>query len=100
MPQQAEEKTVSRNRRRRGPCTPCSSNRCRSGNGPSTSSALTALIVLSPVFAAAALAVRLTSPGPVVFAQWRDSKGSKPFKMYKFRTMVVDAERQQEERRR
>ena len=59
--------------------------------------ALTALIVLSPVLAAAALAVRLTSPGPVVFAQWRDSKGSKPFKMYKFRTMVVDAERQQEE---
>ena len=58
--------------------------------------AILGLILLSPMFAAAALAVRLSSPGPVLFAQWRDGLGGKPFRMYKFRTMVVDAERQQE----
>ena len=38
-PSKRKRRPFARNRRRRGPCTPCSSNRCRSGNGPSTSSA-------------------------------------------------------------
>jgi lipopolysaccharide/colanic/teichoic acid biosynthesis glycosyltransferase len=58
--------------------------------------AVTGLILLWPLMAAAALAVRLSSPGPVLFAQSRDGQGGKPFTMYKFRTMVVDAEQQQE----
>lgn len=58
--------------------------------------ALAGLTLLSPLYAAAAIAVRLTSPGPVLFMQWRDGLGGKPFAMYKFRSMVIDAERQQE----
>ncbi len=54
-----------------------------------------ALMVLSPVFAVAALAVRLTSPGPVLFGQWRVGLGGRPFRMFKFRSMVIDAEQQQ-----
>ncbi|QRQ79998.1 sugar transferase [Glutamicibacter protophormiae] len=51
-----------------------------------------ALILLSPLFGALALAVRLDSPGPVIFRQTRVGKDGKEFVMYKFRTMVVDAE--------
>jgi exopolysaccharide biosynthesis polyprenyl glycosylphosphotransferase len=50
-----------------------------------------ALIVLSPVMAAAALAVKLTSPGPVFFMQERCGLNRRPFKMIKFRTMVANA---------
>ena len=39
-----------------------------------------------------AAAIKLTSPGPVFFRQWRTGRGGKPFLMYKFRSMVVDAE--------
>jgi lipopolysaccharide/colanic/teichoic acid biosynthesis glycosyltransferase len=42
--------------------------------------------------AAAAATIKLTSKGPVLFAQKRAGLGGKPFKIYKFRTMVVDAE--------
>ena len=49
-----------------------------------------ALVVLSPVMAVVALAVRLTSPGPVFFCQDRVTKDGQVFRMYKFRTMVVD----------
>jgi lipopolysaccharide/colanic/teichoic acid biosynthesis glycosyltransferase len=42
-----------------------------------------------------ALLVKLTSPGPVSFDQKRIGLNKKPFRMLKFRTMVVDAERQQ-----
>jgi len=51
-----------------------------------------ALIVLSPVLLLAALAVKLSSPGPVFFAQRRHGLGGKPFTIYKFRSMCVDAE--------
>jgi lipopolysaccharide/colanic/teichoic acid biosynthesis glycosyltransferase len=47
-----------------------------------------------PVFVLVALAVRLTSKGPIFFRQWRSGRGGKPFVMYKFRTMVADAEQQ------
>ncbi|HZZ30152.1 MAG TPA: sugar transferase [Pirellulales bacterium] len=58
--------------------------------------AVVAMILLSPILITAALAVKLTSRGPVFFAQWRNGLGGKQFRMYKFRTMVVDAERLQE----
>lgn len=44
------------------------------------------------VGAAAALAVRLTSPGPVFFVQTRIGQGGVPFRMVKFRSMYADAE--------
>ena len=50
------------------------------------------LLASLPVFAAVAFAVKLTSPGPVFFRQWRSGRGGKPFVMYKFRTMDADAE--------
>jgi exopolysaccharide biosynthesis polyprenyl glycosylphosphotransferase len=51
-----------------------------------------ALVLLSPVFLAVALAIRISDPGPVLFTQTRVGKDGQPFKIYKFRTMVVDAE--------
>jgi exopolysaccharide biosynthesis polyprenyl glycosylphosphotransferase len=52
------------------------------------------LVVLSPLFVLCALAVKLTSRGPVLFVQTRCGLGGAPFKFYKFRTMVEDAEDQ------
>jgi lipopolysaccharide/colanic/teichoic acid biosynthesis glycosyltransferase len=54
--------------------------------------AASALVVLSPVMLGAALAVKLTSPGPVFFRQQRAGLGGRPFSFYKFRSMCVDAE--------
>lgn len=51
-----------------------------------------ALIVLSPVFLITALAIRLDSKGPVFFAQNRLGVKGRHFKMYKFRSMIVNAE--------
>lgn len=48
-----------------------------------------ALVLLSPVLAAVAVAVRLSSPGPVLFRQERLGQGGQPFIMLKFRTMYV-----------
>lgn len=56
--------------------------------------AATGLVLLAPLMTVAATAVRLSSAGPVIFAQRRAGWGGKPFWMYKFRTMVVDAEQQ------
>lgn len=53
------------------------------------------LLVLSPVFLALALAVLLKDGRPVFFAQERLGLNKKLFKMFKFRTMVPDAERLQ-----
>ncbi len=50
------------------------------------------LILLSPVLLVAAAAIKLSSPGPVVFAQERYGLNRRRFRMYKLRTMVVDAE--------
>jgi lipopolysaccharide/colanic/teichoic acid biosynthesis glycosyltransferase len=49
----------------------------------------TALVLLLPVLVAAAVAVRLSGPGPVIFRQQRLTRGSVPFTMFKFRTMCV-----------
>ena len=48
--------------------------------------------VLSPVLVVVAAVVRIDSPGPVLFKQERVGAGGGGFKMYKFRSMVVDAE--------
>jgi lipopolysaccharide/colanic/teichoic acid biosynthesis glycosyltransferase len=50
------------------------------------------LALLSPLLAVVAVAIKLTSPGPVFFRQRRDGLGGKPFMMIKFRTMYEDAE--------
>lgn len=55
-----------------------------------------ALLVLSPVMLAAAIAVKLSSPGPVLFRQQRAGLGGRPFAFYKFRSMCVDAEQRKQ----
>jgi len=55
------------------------------------------LILLSPVMLAAAIAIKLGSPGPVFFRQQRAGQGGRPFSMYKFRSMYVDAEQRRKE---
>jgi len=52
-----------------------------------------ALLLLSPVLIAAAVAIKLTSPGPILFLQERVGLNKRRFKIYKFRTMVPNAER-------
>lgn len=51
---------------------------------------LLALALLTPPLT---LAIRLDSPGPVFYQQQRVGRGGRPFRIHKFRTMVVDAER-------
>jgi lipopolysaccharide/colanic/teichoic acid biosynthesis glycosyltransferase len=53
-----------------------------------------ALILLSPLLAVTAIVIKLTSSGPFIFRQQRSGLGGKPFTLYKFRTMCVDAEQQ------
>ena len=50
------------------------------------------LVATSPLAAVIALAVKLSSPGPVLFKQHRHGWDGQPFKVYKFRTMKVHAE--------
>lgn len=58
------------------------------------------LVLLSPVLIAAALAVKLDSPGPVFYRQRRVGRESNTFGMIKFRSMVVGADKHFEELRR
>ena len=52
------------------------------------------LLVLGlPIWVAVATGIRLTSPGPVLYAGLRAGKDGKPFRMYKFRSMRVGADR-------
>jgi len=50
------------------------------------------LILLSPIIAVVACAVKVTSKGPIFFSQKRVGKNGELFEMYKFRSMVVNAE--------
>ena len=69
-----------------------------SGFGPSVRRSLDVLVTgvgllcLLPLFALAALAVRLDSKGPIFFAQERIGERGRRFRMWKFRTMVVNAD--------
>jgi exopolysaccharide biosynthesis polyprenyl glycosylphosphotransferase len=59
--------------------------------------ALMLLLCGLPILIAASLAVRLFSRGPILFRQTRLGKDGQPFKVLKFRTMVVDAEQKRDE---
>ena len=56
-----------------------------------------ALLVLAPIFAATAIAIRLEGPGPTFFQQQRVGLRGKRFGMWKFRSMVVNAEKLKEQ---
>lgn len=51
-----------------------------------------ALVTLAPVMLITAIAIKLESPGPLIFRQTRVGKWGKPFTCYKFRSMCIDAE--------
>jgi exopolysaccharide biosynthesis polyprenyl glycosylphosphotransferase len=55
--------------------------------------ALVGLIVFAPLMTVIAVLIKLDSPGPVLFVQERAGQYGNPFKMYKFRSMVADAEK-------
>ncbi len=59
--------------------------------------ATTALLVLAPLFAVVMLAIRLDDRGPVFFRQTRVGQDGHTFSLWKFRTMVVDAEQRKAE---
>ena len=53
---------------------------------------LTLLVLCAPILLLTALAIKLTSPGPIFFTQRRLGLNKRPFNIYKFRTMVPGAE--------
>ncbi|MFO1476978.1 MAG: sugar transferase [Verrucomicrobiota bacterium] len=59
--------------------------------------ALVLVVLLSPLLIAIALLIRFTSPGPILFRQQRSGLNGRPFTIYKFRTMVTDAEQRKHE---
>ena len=58
---------------------------------------LLVLIILCPLLLVVALIIKLTSPGPVFFVQERVGMNQRKFKLYKFRSMVADAEQRKAE---
>ena len=51
------------------------------------------IIILSPIILAVALAIKITSPGPAMYVSYRMGRDNKPFKLLKFRTMVINADK-------
>ena len=51
------------------------------------------IILLAPVWIGTAIAIKEDSKGPILFKQERRTKDGKVFKMFKFRSMVIDAEK-------
>ena len=60
-------------------------------------SSIIAILILSPVFLITAMIIKVSSKGPIFFRQQRCSLSGRRFTLYKFRTMVVDAELKLEE---
>lgn len=58
-----------------------------------TTISIVAMIVLSPILFVVALAIKFTSPGPILFKQQRLGLHGKEFTIYKFRSMAVGTER-------
>lgn len=58
------------------------------------------LIAAAPVLLVAAIGIKLTSPGPILFRQTRSGRGERPFRILKLRTMELDAEARLAELRR
>ena len=56
--------------------------------------AAAALLLLSPAMLLTALAIKLDSPGPVLYGPWRVGENGRLFRMWKFRTMVQDADQE------
>jgi len=54
---------------------------------------ITGLLVLSPLFLFLAIYIKLTSEGPVFYRQWRVGINNKEFRLFKFRSMYVDADK-------
>lgn len=54
---------------------------------------LLVLIIISPILLIVAIAIKIESPGPVIFKQTRLGRYGKPFTIYKFRSMCVGAEK-------
>jgi len=54
---------------------------------------LLALVILSPLFLVVAIIIRRESPGPIIFSQERIGRAGKAFRIYKFRSMRIDAEK-------
>lgn len=52
---------------------------------------LVSIVILSPLILVIAAIVKISSPGSAFFLQWRIGKNKKPFRIYKFRTMVKNA---------
>ena len=52
---------------------------------------ITGIVLLSPLFLVIAMLIKLESKGPIIFKQIRIGKDSKPFYIYKFRSMKIDA---------
>jgi lipopolysaccharide/colanic/teichoic acid biosynthesis glycosyltransferase len=61
------------------------------------SGSLVLLVILALPLAVVALVIKLTSPGPVFFRQQRSGLNGRPFTLYKFRTMVTNAEQLKDE---
>lgn len=57
-------------------------------------SALIGGLLAIPLLAIAAIGVKISSPGPIIYSQERIGRGRKPFRIYKFRSMHVDAEKE------
>ena len=53
------------------------------------------LIISAPLLAILAALIKITSPGPVVFSQWREGHGGRLFRIHKLRTMCADAHQHQ-----
>ena len=58
--------------------------------------AIVALILFSPIMLLTAILIKLTSPGPLIYCQERVGLHNRPFKMYKFRSMEVQTEREEQ----